>query len=113
MTDINPWITVVTSAAVGALVSAGIGFLGQYLERRARRKELLLTKAIDLAFRRTDVMFRIAERNNRGMVVRDDASLTGDYYRILEHLFEHGVLPSDFKAHEAEEEAKIGIKENK
>jgi len=37
------------SAAIGALVSSVITFAGQALERKGRRKELLLSKAIDLA----------------------------------------------------------------
>jgi hypothetical protein len=37
------------SAAVGALTSSVITFVGQILERRARQKELLISKAIDLA----------------------------------------------------------------
>ena len=40
--------TVVTSAAVGAVAAAGINLLGQSLERRARRRELLLARAVDL-----------------------------------------------------------------
>lgn len=37
------------SAAVGALVSSIITLIGQAVERRARRRELLLSKSIELA----------------------------------------------------------------
>jgi len=105
------WITILTSAAVGALISAGIAFIDRHLERRARRKELLLVKAIDLAYRRTDTIMKIADKNRQGAALRDDVSLAADYFSYLNHLLDHGVLPEGFKTHEAKEERKIGLKD--
>jgi hypothetical protein len=46
----TPFVPIILgSAAVGALVSSLITFLGQMIERKARRKELLLSKSIELA----------------------------------------------------------------
>jgi hypothetical protein len=46
----TPYISLILgSAAIGALVSSLITFLGASLERRSRRKDLLMSKAIELA----------------------------------------------------------------
>jgi hypothetical protein len=42
---------VLTSAAVSALVSALFTFVSQWLERRARRQELLVKAATELAMK--------------------------------------------------------------
>jgi hypothetical protein len=71
--------TVITSAAVGAVVSALLTLAGQYFERRSRRKELLLSKAIELAFRRTDIVKEVAFKTGRHVAFKDDASLAAGY----------------------------------
>jgi hypothetical protein len=43
---------VLSSAAVGALASSVINLAGQYFERRARKRELILTKAIEMSHQR-------------------------------------------------------------
>ena len=92
------WPFVISSAVVGALVSAAITFISQLLERRARRKELLLSRAIDLAFRRTDVGMRMAEKTGRGVFVPDDVVLAAEYYKELQHVIDKGDLSAEFKA---------------
>ena len=96
-------IPLATSAAVGALVSSMVTFFGQHLERRARRRELFLKAGMDLAFRRTDLLKALVERSPGCTVdLKDDVSLTADYFRVVSHLFDKGSLPPDFLANETE-----------
>ncbi|HMI89302.1 MAG TPA: hypothetical protein VK550_34730 [Polyangiaceae bacterium] len=89
------WETIVTSAAVASFVSTGITAFGQYLERRARRSELLLKHAVELAFARRKVAMRIAEKDGKVANLVDDVLLTERYYQSLGSLLEHGRLPLD------------------
>jgi len=92
------WVYVIGSAAVGALVSAGITFLGQLLERRARRKELLLSKAIELSTERIRGGMRLAENMKMPVIVPDALTLAAVYFRDLKHLIETDELPAKSKA---------------
>ena len=88
------WLAILGSAAIGALVSAAITFIGQALERRARREELLLSKAIEVAFKNTD----FAEKRN--LPIQDDVMQAAMYYRELKHLIEKGDVSAEAKASE-------------
>ncbi|MGB9429645.1 MAG: hypothetical protein WCC11_07180 [Gammaproteobacteria bacterium] len=92
------WLAILGSAAVGALVSAGITFIGQLLERRARRKELLLSKAIDLAFRCTDIGMKLAEKMGRPIEIQDDVMLAAVYFKELQYLIDKGDVTDEAKA---------------
>jgi hypothetical protein len=89
-------VTVVTSAAVGTLVSTAIGFVGQWLERRARRRELLLTKAVEIAFSRRDFIFEMAKASKQDAEFQDEAVLAAGYYKALDHLMRKKELPPGF-----------------
>ena len=84
-------------AAIGALVSSAINAFSQWLERKARREEMLLEKAMSLA----DWRFEIAKHNavaaKRYVEMSDKIVATEAYYKLLEHLMKHGELPSAFK----------------
>lgn len=101
--------TIVTSAAVGALVAGAMTLFGQWRERLARRKELLLSRAIELAFARRKFVTEAADRAGARAYLKDDVSFAADYYQILEHLMDHGKLPDAFLAKEAESTARHGI----
>jgi hypothetical protein len=94
-TTISIWPLVLTSAGVAALVSAGATVIGQLLERRARRKELLLTKAIELAVRHTETSLEIAKRSGMTLRVQDDLVSAATYYKWLQSLWDTGELPDD------------------
>jgi hypothetical protein len=91
----NTWLTVLTSAAVGVLVSSFIALLGQYLERRARRDELLLTKAVEMAAERRKLAMEAAEKTGATASLLDDAIVAETYFRWLKQLLETGRLPPD------------------
>ncbi|MCW5891372.1 MAG: hypothetical protein KIT14_12590 [bacterium] len=89
--------TIVTSAGVGALVAAGVTFFNGALERRARRKEVLLAKAIELSHERIKTLIPLAREMKMSAEVPDGAFLAVVYFRYLEHLLAKGELPPDVK----------------
>jgi hypothetical protein len=91
----NTWLTVLTSAAVAVLVSGAITLLGQYLERRARREELLLTKALEIAIRKNDVMMKTVELSGTHATLQDEVISAEIYLRWLKELLYTGKLPPD------------------
>jgi len=91
-------LIILTSAGIAALVSGIIALFGQMLERRARRRELLLTKSIELAIQRTDLAERFAKTEGAPVTLLDHAQLAEVYYQWLSHLVDHGELPPDAPA---------------
>ena len=67
---------VLTSAAVAALISAGSTFLNAHLERKSRRRELALSRALDLSLAMLDVArvnVSVAGLSQQIMLVHQDA----------------------------------------
>ena len=91
------WPLVLTSAGVASLVSAGATLFGQAFERRARRRELLLTKAIELAQDRSRRTLDVWEKSGRQASARfqDDIVSAETYFQWLESLWDSGRLPDD------------------
>jgi hypothetical protein len=87
--------TVITSAAVGAVTAAVVNIIGQALERRSRRKELLLAKAVELAVERVRFAFEVAKASSQGAALKDPGITCATYYKWLRHLLDKGELPSD------------------
>jgi hypothetical protein len=87
--------TVVTSAAIGAVAAAAINVVGQTLERRSRRKELLLAKAVELAMERVRFAFEVAKASGQSASLVDPGITCAGYYKWLRHLLDHGELPTD------------------
>ena len=86
------WGPIVTSAAVGALVSSVTTFVGQWRERRARRSELLLKHSIEIAH---------SALQQAGGVVPEipavEVVLTRRYFAALATLFDTGKLPDELE----------------
>lgn len=93
MREFPLWVAIVTSAAVGALVSAVVNALSAWLERSARRKELLLTKAIDLSVQRTDLVLKLSDKMGKRAEIHDTVTLAEVYFQWLRHLLDKGRLP--------------------
>jgi hypothetical protein len=87
--------TVLTSAAIGVLVSSVFTLLAQYLERRSRRNELLLTKALEMAIRKSDITLEAAKLSSRNVTLVDDVISAETYLRWLKSLLRSGNLPAD------------------
>jgi hypothetical protein len=65
VSEITPLI--LGSAAIGALVSSIITLIGQAIERQARKRELLLSKSIDLAVLQLNLYKETALVNNQSV----------------------------------------------
>lgn len=89
----SPIVLILTSAGVATFVTGIISAGSQWLERRSRRKELLLSKAIEMAFNRTELMRNIARVNNQEVELQDNVKVAEVYYQWLAHLFDEGELP--------------------
>lgn len=96
-----PWVTIVTSAGIGAIISPLIGVIDRHLERRSRRDELALTKAIEAAWERTRFAFDVARETNQRAAFADAVIMSEDYYRWLTYLLKHGRLPQEKAIDEA------------
>ena len=87
--------TIVTSAAIGGVVGSAITFFGQILERKSRRKELLLAKSVELAIDRARFVNEVAKDENAEADIGDPAINCATYFRWLNYLLEKGELPPD------------------
>jgi hypothetical protein len=92
-------------------VTAGFTFLGGWFERRARRRELLLARALDLAKARTEFNLKMADKTGESIELQDDIMLAEEYFAWLSHLMDHGKLPPEAKAKEAESRREYGMPE--
>ena len=91
----NTWATIFTSAAVGVLTSGILTLIGQRLERRARRDELLLQEALKLARLKRELTLEVAKFNRQDAVLADDIIGAETYFRWLKALLDTGKLPDD------------------
>lgn len=103
---VNTWLTVLTSAAVGVLVSSVITVLGQYLERKVRRRELLFTKSIECAVRRNEFAHQLGQPGP----YYDEVVVAGVYYGWLKHLLDYGELSEEAKKTPAYSEMTTAMK---
>ena len=101
--------TVLTSTLVAVVVSSLFGLLGQYLERRARRNELIFKKALDMAIARTEMAIKAAECSGTSLTLYDNVVLAETYYRWLKHLFSYHELPQEAKKFRPEKTAEESI----
>ncbi len=106
---------VLASAVVSAIVSSLLTLLGQRLERKSREevhrleresrmKELLLSKAIELALARTEFAKEIAMASKRNALFRDSMLLANSYYKDLQSLLDIGDISEETKKRAEESE---------
>ncbi len=81
------------SAAIGALVSSLITLIGQYIERKARREELLISEAIKLSMAHKDSLIEFAKMTQQNVYVPEHAKLAQTYFIALRSLIGTGKLP--------------------
>jgi hypothetical protein len=86
---------VLTSAGVAAFVSGLITLVGQHLERRARREEILIQKALEIAVHRSGLALDVAKSTGVEASLYDEVINAATYYRWLKELLYKGVLPED------------------
>jgi hypothetical protein len=71
----------------------------QALDRRARMKELLVIKAVELAKINTDMQLENVKHAGGGEV-REPIEYAERYYGLLEHLQRKGKLPANWRVRE-------------
>jgi hypothetical protein len=84
---------ILTSAAVSAVVASLFTFVSQWLERRARQKELLMKAATELAMKNLEQGVQLVK--TQGGQIPPLGWLTFDYYQQLTSVMKHGLLPPD------------------
>lgn len=85
------WPTVLTSAAVGAIVATLGQIVGQWLERRQRERELVFKFSVDAAAVRREH----ARQSGRPFLDRDPLYIAAEFYPLVQHLYRKGQLPDD------------------
>jgi cytidylate kinase len=80
------------SALVAAVVSGLLTLIGQYFERAARVRELVLSKALEMSLQHTKILMQVADKSGEGAKLYDNVVIAERYYRWLMHLHEHGEL---------------------
>lgn len=106
---ISPWVLIVTSAAVGALLSSLVTVINAYFERRSRRRELLFKEALLLARNHNDERMQIAMKTGESAAFLSPIYNAELYLGWLDKLFTSGKLPAD--AHRLLEAEKRKIEE--
>lgn len=86
---------ILTSAAVGSLVSGVLAVLGQHWERKARKRQQILDMASRLAEWKSRDALDVAKHSGRAVDLLDPAVLVEAYYGWVDHLDKHGRLPDD------------------
>jgi hypothetical protein len=88
---------VLTSAAVGAVVSQLITLIAQHLERKARRTEFLMKTATDWAVKRVELAIEFAKTRTVYPVTPDLGWMAYDYHQQLSSLMRDGTMPPDMR----------------
>jgi hypothetical protein len=92
MTDYVP--VLLSSAAIGALVSSAMTLYGQTVERRARRREMLLAESVKLAIDHRAGLIAVATAQRQGEAfIPEGVRLVQTYYVGLSALITEGRLP--------------------
>ena len=90
----NTWLIVLTSSAVGVLMSSVIGFVGQILERRSRREELLFKAAIEISQANAERAAEDTEKFTPGL----ELAMVERTYEILREVYKTGKMSDTNKA---------------
>jgi hypothetical protein len=86
---------VLTSAAVGAVVSSLLTLVGQLLERRGRQRELLMKSAVDLTIKHMERGTNLALALNKIPDILPLGMLVYSFHEQLTSVAKHGTLPPD------------------
>ena len=90
-------LIVLTSAVVSAAVSGLTTLLGQYFERRARSKELLFTRCVELAQAKTEFLVNFEKDTGNTAFIADYVVYAEMYNWLLAELRDHRKLPDGWR----------------
>ena len=93
----NLTATILTSALISAVVASLLNLLGQRIERRARRRELIFLKSVELAKENRDFIMKAARDLNKDARIHDYVVYAEMYYWLLTELHNRGRLPENWR----------------
>jgi hypothetical protein len=91
------WNTIVTSAAVGALVAGGMQIVAQAMAGRRRRREQIFRFAVEAARAQRSNALLASRTSGITVDLRDPLYLAAEYYPLVSNLYDRGQLPPDAK----------------
>jgi hypothetical protein len=89
--------TILTSAVVSAAIASLLNLLGQQIERRARRRELIFTKSVELARENREFIAKAAKETGQAALIHDYVVYAEMYYWLLTKLHDEGRLPDNWR----------------
>lgn len=101
--------SVVIASVVASLVSGVFTSISMVIDRRARRRELIFTKALEFAKLKAEFLKEYAMDHKTSVFIADPAEYAEWYSHILETLHDEGHLP---KAWQEEYGDKFGGRES-
>ena len=93
----NLAVTILTSALVSALVTGAFALLAQSIERKARRKEMLFLRSLELAKANREFIAMAADKTGQTARISDYVVYAEMYYWLLTALNDNGRLPEDWR----------------
>ena len=94
---VNLTVTILTSAVISAVIASAFGLIGQAIERRARRRELLFVKSVELAKENREFIMKVAKDLGTGARIHDYAVYAEMYFWLLSELHDKGHLPPNWR----------------
>lgn len=89
------WNSALLAALTGATVAALGQMLTQWHERQQRRREIILRVSLEAARAQLAVDKLYAEQSRREVWLRNELLVAGDYYPLVEALFDRGEHPAE------------------
>lgn len=93
----NLTVTILTSAVISATIASIFAIIGQAIERKARRKELLFVKSVELAKENREFIAMVAKETGQGACIHDYVVYAEMYCWLLTKLFDEGHLPQNWR----------------
>jgi hypothetical protein len=90
-------VTILTSAVISALIASILNLVGQQVERRARRRELIFTKSVELARENREFIAKAAKETGQAARIHDYVVYAEMYYWLLTGLHDEGKLPKNWR----------------
>jgi hypothetical protein len=94
---VNLAATILTSAVISAVIASAFGLIGQAIDRRARRRELLFVKSVELARENREFIMKVAKDLGAGARIHDYAVYAEMYFWLLTELHDKGHLPANWR----------------
>ncbi len=91
------WSVILTSAVVSAIVSSGMALLGQRIERKARREELIFSRAVEVSLARARAANEVSVANGEKPIDRPILAMAADVHKELRLLLETGGISKGYR----------------